>query len=87
MSQKIQERFLPGIRLLIVDDEQPARKKIRTFLREEQGFETILEADNGVAAAQMIQDKKPDLVLLDIQMPGMTGFEVIEAVGVEKCRP
>ncbi len=73
-----------GIHILIVDDEQPARKKLRSFLKEEKNIESIIEAENGVEVAKLIQEKKPDLVLLDIQMPGMNGFEVIEAVGVEK---
>lgn len=70
--------------ILIVDDEQPARKKIRTFLKEEAGIAAIFEAGNGVEAAKYIREKKPDLVLLDIQMPGMSGIEVIEAIGAEK---
>lgn len=75
---------MKGIHILIVDDEQPARKKLRSFLKEEQSIESIIEAENGFEAAELIQGKKPDLVLLDIQMPGMNGFEVIEAVGVDK---
>ena len=75
---------MKGIHILIVDDEQPARKKLRSFLKEEENIESIIEAENGIEAAKLIQEKKPDLVLLDIQMPGMTGFEVIETVGVER---
>ncbi len=75
---------MSGMAILIVDDEQPARKKIRTFLKDEGEVAVIFEAGNGVEAARLIQEKNPDLVLLDIQMPGMTGFEVMEAVGVEK---
>ncbi len=75
---------MQGMTILIVDDEQPARRKIRTFLKEEAGIAAIFEAGNGIEAAKLIHEKKPDLVLLDIQMPGMTGFEVIEAIGAEK---
>lgn len=74
---------MPDIHILIVDDEQPARKKIRSFLKDETGIEAITEAENGVIAAKLIQEKKPELVFLDIQMPGLNGFEVIETVGVE----
>jgi len=73
---------MPEIKILIADDEQPARKKIQSFLKE-QGFGSIIEAENGIETAKKIQEQKPDLVLLDIQMPGMTGFEVIETIGIE----
>ena len=72
-----------GITALIVDDEFPARKKIRTFLKEEAGIAALIEAANGHEAVKQIQEGKPDLVFLDIQMPGMNGFEMIETVGVE----
>ena len=71
------------INILIVDDEQPARKKIRSYLKEEANIHSIAEAKDGIEAVQFIQGEKPDLVFLDIQMPGMNGFEVIEAVGIE----
>ncbi len=73
---------MAGMKILIVDDEQPARKKLRTFLEKEKEVALILEAGNGVEAARLISEDKPDLVFLDIQMPGMNGFEVIAAVGV-----
>ena len=72
-----------GIDVLIVDDEQPAIKKIRSYLKKEKGIESITEAENGVEAVRIIRKNNPDLVFLDIQMPGMNGFEVIEAVRVE----
>ena len=71
------------MKILIVDDEQPARRKIRAYLAEESGIGSVLEAGNGVDAVRLIEEEKPDLVFLDIQMPGMTGFEVIEAVGTD----
>ena len=63
-----------AIKILIVDDEQPARKKIRSYLKEEQGIDSIIEAENGIDAVKLIHEKKPDLVFLDIQMPGLNGF-------------
>jgi two-component system LytT family response regulator len=72
-----------GIIILIVDDEPPARKKIRTFLKEETDIHSIFEAENGINAVKLINEKKPDIVFLDIQMPSINGFEVIEAVGFE----
>lgn len=74
---------MKGIDVLIVDDEQPARKKIRSYLKKEKGGKSITEAENGIEAVRIIREKNPELVFLDIQMPGMNGFEVIEAVGVE----
>ena len=73
---------MKDLHVLIVDDEQPARKKIRSFLKNES-IDTVAEAENGIEAVKAIQEKLPDLVFLDIQMPGMNGFEVIEAVGIE----
>lgn len=72
------------MKILIVDDEQPARRKVRALLQKQQGITEIMEADNGVAAVTQIHKHQPDLVFLDIQMPGMTGFEVIRTVGLER---
>jgi two-component system, LytTR family, response regulator len=69
------------VRALIVDDEEPARTRIRDFLEETPGIETIGECPDGVTAIRAIRDESPDLVLLDIQMSGIGGFEVIEEVG------
>ncbi len=74
---------MTGLSILIVDDEPPARKKIGAFLKQEKGITAVAEAANGLEAVKSIQEKKPDLVFLDIQMPGMNGFEVIETVGAE----
>jgi two-component system LytT family response regulator len=70
------------MKILIADDEKPARKKIITFLDELTPSSIILEAENGIDAAEKILNEKPDLVFLDIQMPGLTGFEVINQVGI-----
>jgi two-component system LytT family response regulator len=70
------------MKILVVDDESPARKKIRQYLKDE-GIDSVLEAEDGLEAVKRIEEEKPDLVFLDIQMPLMTGFEVIRAVGVE----
>ena len=75
------------VKILIVDDEKPARRKIQTFLKQELSVGTVIEAENGVEAVKTILEQKPDLVFLDIQMPGMNGFEVIEAVGIESMPP
>lgn len=68
------------LRALIVDDEPPARRKIRTFLAGDSRFDVVGEAENGLEAVKQIEAESPDLVFLDIQMPGLSGFEVLEAL-------
>jgi two-component system LytT family response regulator len=70
--------------VLIVDDEPLARERIRTLLSEDSGFEVAGEAGDGATAAQAIASLNPDLVFLDVQMPGADGFDVIDAVGADK---
>lgn len=73
-----------SIRALIVDDEPLARQRLRELLAEEPGIQIIAECSDGASAATAIEAMEPDLVLLDIQMPELDGFEVIEAVGVDR---
>lgn len=75
---------LERIRALIVDDEAPARQRLRDLLAKDNQISAILEAENGVAAVEMIQEQKPDLVFLDVQMPELDGLGVVEAVGAEE---
>ncbi len=72
------------IRVLIVDDEQIAREGLRTLLASEPDVEIVGECRNGREAIKAIHEKEPDLVLLDVQMPQLSGFDVIERVGVER---
>lgn len=69
------------IRVLIVDDEPLARDCIRLALQEERDIEIVGEAADGASAVESIQQLAPELVFLDVQMPGMDGFDVIEQVG------
>jgi two-component system LytT family response regulator len=71
------------IRTLIVDDEPLARRAVRAPLEAHGAFEVVAEAEHGAAAVDAIGALRPDLVFLDVQMPEMTGFEVIESVGVD----
>lgn len=71
------------IRTLVVDDEPPARAKLVGLLRREADIEVVGEAGTGLEAVEAIAEHAPDLVLLDIQMPGLDGFGVIETIGVE----
>jgi DNA-binding LytR/AlgR family response regulator len=68
------------MRVLIVDDEPPARERLRRMLTEIEAIEIVGEAENGAQAVTMIEALSPDLVLLDIQMPGLDGFGVLEAL-------
>jgi two-component system, LytTR family, response regulator len=74
------------LRVLIVDDEPLARRRLKRLLRR-AAFEDVDECRNGEQAVNAILSDPPDLVLLDVQMPGPDGFEVIRRVGVEKMPP
>jgi DNA-binding LytR/AlgR family response regulator len=69
-----------ALRTLVVDDEKLARDRLAGFLGAIGGVEVIGEAANGVEAVDLIQRSRPDLVFLDVQMPGMDGFEVLKAL-------
>ena len=75
------------IRALIVDDEPLAREWVRSAVAEDPEVEVIGEAGNGFEAAEAIRRLKPDLVFLDVQMPGLDGFGVIEALSPEEIPP
>ena len=68
------------MRVLVVDDEPAARRKILRFLQDESDVEVLGEAQNGAEALERIVSERPDLVFLDIHMPDMDGFEVVEAL-------
>jgi two-component system, LytTR family, response regulator len=67
-------------RTILVDDEEPARLVLREFLSAHEDIEIIAECANGFDAVKAITDSNPDLVILDIQMPKLNGFEVLELV-------
>jgi two-component system, LytTR family, response regulator len=68
------------VRVLIADDEPPARAKVRRFLSADPEVEVVGEAGSGPEAVEAIQRLRPDLVFLDIQMPGADGFGVLAAL-------
>ena len=72
------------IRTLVVDDEPIARERVLSLLQNEPDVEVIGECGDGQQAIASIQQHAPDLVFLDVQMPGCDGFGVIDAVGVDK---
>jgi two-component system LytT family response regulator len=70
--------------VLVADDEVPARQRIIDLLRSHSQGAAIIEAPDGLTAMEIIQDQRPDLVFLDVQMPELTGLEVIAEVGAER---
>ncbi len=74
---------MANLKILVADDEQPARKKLVKFLSSAGRSFIIEEASNGLEACEKIIDFKPDLLFLDIQMPGMTGIEVVQNIPSE----
>jgi two-component system LytT family response regulator len=66
------------LRVIIADDERPARSFLKAILQEFEQVELVGEAENGVEAVELIREKKPDLALLDLQMPEATGLEVVK---------
>ncbi len=73
------------IRALLVDDEQPSRERLRQLLTAHTDIEVVGDAEDGVQAVERIAELNPDLVLLDIQMPGLSGLEV--AASLARPRP
>jgi two-component system, LytTR family, response regulator len=72
------------LRTIIVDDERMARTRLRRMLEKDPDVEIAAECEDGQAAVNAVEEEAPDLILLDIQMPGMDGFEVLEALGPER---
>jgi two-component system, LytTR family, response regulator len=73
------------IRVVVVDDEPVARAGVQKLLRTDPDFEIVGEAGNGRDAVALIQRVEPDLVLLDIQMPELNGFDVLSAIGTQNA--
>ena len=75
------------MKALIVDDEPLAREGLAMLLKEEAAISGLSEARNGAEAVELIRKERPDLVLLDVQMPEMDGFGVLRALGAENMPP
>jgi two-component system LytT family response regulator len=69
-----------GIRTIIVEDEEPARDIVKTYLKSHSAIELIGEFADGFSGVKAINELKPDLLFLDIQLPKLTGFEILELV-------
>ena len=72
------------IRTIVVDDEPLAREGVRQVLADEPDVEIVAECADGVEAVSVIEQHRPDLLVLDVQMPRLNGFEVLEALGPEQ---
>jgi len=75
------------LRVLIADDERLARQRLEDLLRYENNVEIVGRTDNGPATIGAIRELEPDLVFLDIQMPGKTGLEVVREIGPDDMPP
>jgi two-component system LytT family response regulator len=71
----------PPLRVLIVDDEPLGRQRVAALVRKERGVEIVGMIGDGVSAVEAISSLAPDLVFLDVQMPGMSGLEVVRTIG------
>jgi two-component system, LytTR family, response regulator len=71
------------LRAVIADDEPLARERVRSLLADEPDVEVVGEYSNGAQTLKAAQEQRPDLLFLDVQMPRLTGFEVLEALGPE----
>ncbi|MFO1515178.1 MAG: response regulator [Verrucomicrobiota bacterium] len=70
-----------SLRVIIVDDEPLARERVHTFLADESDVEIVAECADGAEAVAQIEKLHPDVLFLDVQMPRLNGFEVLEAIG------
>jgi two-component system LytT family response regulator len=74
----------PRIRAIVVDDEELGRDRIQSLLEQQNDVEIVGVCADGASAVEMIERVQPDLVFLDVQMPGRTGLEVVAAIGAEQ---
>ena len=76
----LEKRAAP-IQVLVVDDESWARRNLTVLLRRDSDIGSVVECESGSAAIEQIRKSKPDLMFLDVQMPGCGGFDVLELLG------
>ena len=73
------------LRVLIVDDEPLARRRLKTLLKDEPEIEIVGECEDGASAVAATRQLLPAVMFLDVQMPGLDGFDVIDALGPDRC--
>ena len=76
--------IIPVIRTIIADDEHLARKKLRVLLDSEPGVQVVAECQDGQQAVSAIQTHRPDLLLIDIRMPDIDGFQVLKQIAADE---
>jgi two-component system LytT family response regulator len=87
VSSPSAEREDAALRVVIVDDEPLARDCVRDALGRDPSVSIVAECADGIEAVEAIRRLAPDLVFLDVQLPGMDGFEVVERIGVDDMPP
>ena len=70
-----------SLRVVVVDDEPLARAVVREYVAAHPGVEIVAECANGFEAVKAVSELSPDLMFLDVQMPKLSGFEVLELIG------
>lgn len=75
-----------GVRVLIVDDQEPFRMAARMVVEATEGFEVVGEAETGEASVEMARELGPDLVLMDVNLPGINGLEATRRILTELAR-
>ena len=83
-SVKSNHMIIPVIRTIVADDEHLARKKLRVLLDSEPGVQVVAECQDGQQAVSAIQTHRPDLLLIDIRMPDMDGFQVLKQIASDE---
>src|SRR3954451_22919580 len=78
---RLRTEAMGALRVAIVDDEQLARQVLREYLSRLPDVDVVAECANGFEAVKAVAELRPDLLLLDVQMPKLSGFEVLELVG------
>jgi DNA-binding NarL/FixJ family response regulator len=77
----------PLLRIVIVDDHSAVRAALRAILRREGNFSVVGDAPSGPAGLELVAATHPDVLLLDLSMPGMSGFEVMDALKTASYQP
>src|SRR5262245_2360116 len=80
---RIRRNRMNPLRIIVADDEDLARSLVREYLKDSLDVQIVAECKNGFEAVKAVTELKPDLLLLDIQMPRLDGFEVLDLIGRE----